>query len=429
MERLKVLISAYACSPYRGSEPGMGWGWVKALSEYHDLWVITETGETRADVEKELDTKPEIRKGIRFFYIARRHHRALAKVWPLSYYSFYKKWQKKAYRLARSLHEKIRFDLVHQLNMIGYREPGYLWKLDAPFVWGPVGGTANVPLRFASVMGVKESLYHLARNTINAYQLTHNRRVRTALARADGFVTATLGTRESFLRASGKDSVVISATGIKVNPNHFDRSGKYAPGRPLNLVYAGLHFSRKALPIALRALAILPPKCLWHLDILGKGPMTKSWRRLANKLGIEANCTWHGWLPKHDDVVDITSKADVFVFPSLQEGTPTVVLEALSRGLPVICFDRCGMGDVVNEDCGVKIPVTASKQAIYGFAEAIKRLTKNPDEVERLSLGAVKCARQYSWHTRVQEMLKVYPKAIEHWQKKRGCCVDVLEEI
>ena len=39
--RLKVLVGAYACSPSRGSEPGVGWGWVEAISKYHDLWVLT----------------------------------------------------------------------------------------------------------------------------------------------------------------------------------------------------------------------------------------------------------------------------------------------------------------------------------------------------------------------------------------------------
>ena len=40
------------------------------------------------------------------------------------------------------------FDLVHQVNFMTFREPGYLWTLDAPFVWGPWGGGAELPLAF-----------------------------------------------------------------------------------------------------------------------------------------------------------------------------------------------------------------------------------------------------------------------------------------
>ncbi|MBM9532177.1 hypothetical protein JWG42_18650, partial [Desulfoprunum benzoelyticum] len=56
--RLKVLISAYACSPYKGSEPGVGWGFVAELAKHHDLWVIVEEEKFRADIERYLDENP-----------------------------------------------------------------------------------------------------------------------------------------------------------------------------------------------------------------------------------------------------------------------------------------------------------------------------------------------------------------------------------
>jgi len=304
--------------------------------------------------------------------------------------------------------------------MIGYREPGFLWKLDAPFVWGPVGGTADVPLRFAPILGVRQSFYHLARNTVNAYQLRHDWRVQAALARADGFVTAASDTRGAFLRIAGKDSVLICATAIDTGGIAAESVPRYAPGRPLNLVWSGLHYSRKALPLALGALALLPAKLSWHLDIIGKGPMTSSWRRLAEKLGVDERCRWHGWLPEHSDVINIISKADVFVFPSLQEGSPTVVMEALSKGVPVICLDHCGMADVVTEDCGIKIPVSTPERVMRDIAAAIERLAGDPDEVRRLSRGALERARQYSWENCAREMLKVYERAIRHWEEKNS---------
>lgn len=48
--RLKVLISAYACNPYKGSELGVGWGWVNAIAEHHDLSVMVAEYH-RADIE------------------------------------------------------------------------------------------------------------------------------------------------------------------------------------------------------------------------------------------------------------------------------------------------------------------------------------------------------------------------------------------
>ena len=65
--KLKVLISAYACSPKLGSEPGMGWNWIVSLGEYCEVWVITE-GEFREDIELSLKSIPHA-QNIHFHYL------------------------------------------------------------------------------------------------------------------------------------------------------------------------------------------------------------------------------------------------------------------------------------------------------------------------------------------------------------------------
>ena len=105
-QRLKVLVGAYACSPSGGSEYGVGWGWVEAISKYHDLWVIT--GEQNKDeIEAELSRRPELRNSIRFHYIPRTRILWAEKVWPPAYLFTYKnQWQKAAYELGKRLHQE-----------------------------------------------------------------------------------------------------------------------------------------------------------------------------------------------------------------------------------------------------------------------------------------------------------------------------------
>lgn len=67
--RLKILISAYACSPYQGSEPGVGWGFVAELSRHHDLWVIVEEDFFREHIERFLCDNPASINNVKFFYI------------------------------------------------------------------------------------------------------------------------------------------------------------------------------------------------------------------------------------------------------------------------------------------------------------------------------------------------------------------------
>jgi len=143
---MKVLVSAYACSPYKGSEPGVSWGFVSALAKYHDLWVIVEEEKFHDGIERYLKENPEFSKSVRFFFLRKHRSRILRKLWPPSYYWYYQRWHKDAFKLAQQLHREVNFDLVHQLTMVGFREPGYLWKLGIPFVWGPVGGMGLFPV-------------------------------------------------------------------------------------------------------------------------------------------------------------------------------------------------------------------------------------------------------------------------------------------
>lgn len=70
--RLKVLVSAYACSPVRGSEPGMGWGFVSELSKFHELWVIVEKEKFQQEIESGLRQNPDMAKNVHFFFIQKR---------------------------------------------------------------------------------------------------------------------------------------------------------------------------------------------------------------------------------------------------------------------------------------------------------------------------------------------------------------------
>ncbi|WAC01154.1 hypothetical protein N7U66_13440 [Lacinutrix neustonica] len=123
---LHTLVSAFACGPHWGSEIGMGWNWVISTSNFCQLTVITELG-FKKDIEAVLPDL-EIKFPPKFYYIdiGARGRKLFWKQGAASFYSHYKRWQKKAYVLAKELLEKEDFDVIHQLNMIGYREPGYL---------------------------------------------------------------------------------------------------------------------------------------------------------------------------------------------------------------------------------------------------------------------------------------------------------------
>ncbi len=415
--RLNVLAVAAAVHPDRGSEPGMGWGWIRALAKRHDVWAIAGLrGNNRACVERELRKEPDLEEHLRLSWVPFDKPSPLTGRIPLLYYRHYHRWHENAFAAARNLAETVPFDVAHQVNMIGYREPGLLHQLDLPFVWGPIGGGGSMPLRFWPTLGVRGTLYYLAYNAANRWQMLTNRRVRTAAARADAIVAATSDMRHGIRSCWGRESEVVTETFPDENAFQHRRIHTRRDG-PLRIVWSGLHVPRKALPLLLHGLARVPGTRPVEVDILGDGPMREAWQKLAGHLGIDRRCRWHGWMDR-SRALDIMQRADVMAITSLRDATSSVLLEALSLGQPVICLDHCGFSDVVDESSGIKIPVTSPRKVAAEIGEAIRRLGREPGLLERLSAGAIRRGKELAWPARVEAMTRQYYQAIIRYQRK-----------
>ena len=155
-------------------------------------------------------------------------------------------------------------------------------------------------------------------------------------------------------------------------------------GEPLRLAWSGQHASGKALPLLFRALKDLPADVGWRLVIYGSGPKTEDWKRLANRLGVDRGCVWVGHIPREQAIAGLAD-AHLFVITSLKDLTSTVLLEALSQQVPVICPDHCGFSDVVNAECGIKLPIDTPEVFVTGLGDAITGLFR--DEARRRQLA------------------------------------------
>jgi glycosyltransferase involved in cell wall biosynthesis len=414
----KILVSAYACNPVRGSEEGVGWGWVTAMSRYHVLHVITAEFH-RDSIEAAVSEEPDSFRNIHFHYVAHKpwHYSISSRLWlfiessvlkPTMNYA-YRLWQRDAYVLAKELHNKHKFDLVHQLTYVGFRFPGHLWKLDIPFVWGPIGGIENTPWRFLPAMGAYGCIYYLGRNIINSLHRQFLRGPKMAFKKAHGsIISATEGIRGEINRWYGEDSEVICEIGppTTIGADYARRDSSEA----LRLSWSGQHLPGKALPLLLKALALLPAEIIWTLDILGAGPCTAGWKRLACELGLDERCVWHGWVARNTSV-EIIHQSHIFVITSLKDLTSTVLLEALSQGVPVICPDHCGFSNVVTDDCGIKILVKTPRQLVHDISVAIIKLAQDEVKRQRLARGAIERIKDFSWDKKAEKINSIYMRA------------------
>lgn len=414
-QRLKILISAYACGPKWGSEIGMGWNWVINLARHCDIAVLTEEG-FREDIEEALPLVGLQNKPV-FYYIdmGETGRKLFWKQGSIQFYYYYRKWQVKAYDQALNLLKENKFDVIHQLNMLGFREPGFLWKIKKiPIIWGPIGGFKLMPWRYLPSIGFKGGVFFLLKNFYNILQMHSKIRVRRAFSNFSSLIASTEETRQSIKKLYGRECIVINETGSQIRLN--SSKGGRNNDRTV-ILWCGLITGRKALPLALKALSKIQDGSRFEFHIIGDGPSRNYCMALAKKLKISKQCFWHG-LMTNLQVLSQMSNSDLLVFTSLVEGTPHVVLEALSCGLPVICHDTCGQGSVVNDQCGIKIPVISPRKSCDSFSAGINKLISDREMLNRLSEGALTRARDLSWENKAKQALTIYYEAISDFNNE-----------
>lgn len=408
---LKILINAYACSPGMGSEPGMAWNWVSNLAKFCELYIITE-GEFRDKIEEVVSTL-EQGKNMHFYYnpVSEEIRKMCWNQGDWRFYKYYREWQWKTYLMAKDICSKEKIDVLHQLNMIGFREPGYLWKLSkengVPFVWGPIGGLKQFPTAYLQGAGVKMKLFNRLKNILNIWQLKHDKRVNEAFRTAKLLVSSIPDSYHAIKKYKGKESIIIPETGCflseDIPTDRFDE--EY-----FHVMWVGKFDFRKQLPLALRAIAISDnPNIV--LDIYGSGSDENiaSVKNLIDSLGITDKVVWHGNQP-NDVVMNAMRKSQLFFFTSVSEDTSTVVLEAVSNRLPVLCFNACGMAAVIDDKVGRKVSLSNPIQSAKDFARLLNELEYDRTLLKRMSENCKQRQLDLSWEEKAKTMVKWYEK-------------------
>ena len=142
---MRILVSAYACSPGFGSEQGVGWNRALQLARFHEVWVVTRS-KNRAAIEAALAREP--RPNLHFLYQDLPRWARLWKKKRRGMHLYYYLWQMGAYWAGRRLHREVKLDQVHHVTFVNYWMPSFLALLPVPLVWGPVGGGETCPASF-----------------------------------------------------------------------------------------------------------------------------------------------------------------------------------------------------------------------------------------------------------------------------------------
>ena len=136
--------------------------------------------------------------------------------------------------------------------------------------------------------------------------------------------------------------------------------------------------------------------------ICGSGKLKYSLDKLIHKLHLEKQVTLLGF---RTDISDLCAIADVFIFPSIHEGLPVALMEAMAGRLPIIASDIRGNRDLIpNKNGGILLP----PKSILGFSSAIKFLINNRQLQEKMADYNYENIQKYSLNSTLKQMEKIY---------------------
>jgi glycosyltransferase involved in cell wall biosynthesis len=404
---VKVLLSAYACEPGKGSEPGVGWRWALEIARMgHDVWVLTRSNNEES-IENELAKMPPV-GNLHFLYYDLPEWARFWKKKNRGVHLYYLLWQWGAYRLACQVHARERFDKVHHITFGVIRLPSFMGNIGVPFVFGPLGGGETAPWAMRAGYGPRGWLRDVLRDVSNQ-MIRFDPLMRTTFRQAESIYVKTPESAH-FIPELYKGKVKCQLEIGIDSLGEEEASGKTrADKNPLRILYVGHFLYLKGMHLGLPAFKkLLSVSGDARLTLLGEGPDEQRWRKLAEALQIPPNVDWINWVPQKE-VAQLYQSHDVLLFPSLHDSSGNVILEAMACGLPVVCLDLGGPGEMVDDTCGFAVKTAGLDQenVIQKLADCLIELAEDSDLLGRLREGALKKVQEFSWQAQVSALYVV----------------------
>ena len=396
----RVLISAYACEPNKGSEPGVGWNWAKQIAKFSEVWVMTRAN-NREVIEEELNRYPS--PDLHFVYYDIPKYISFWKKKMRGFYAYYFLWQLGAFSVARKLHRLIGFDVVHQLTFGNLWLPNLMPCLDIPLIWGPIGGGEQIPGSFRKQYDLKARVRERLRDTVlNVLKIDIF--FLYAVKRSSVIIAKTKETANR-IRGSNRKKVVVM-TDVAVSPRDIQLLNNAS--NSLTITAVGNLVAWRGFDLLIKAFLRVRDKRNIKLLIVGEGNYRRKLEEMVKKLNLSDYVIFTGKV-RQTEYLEYLAGSTIYVNSSLKEGGVTALFDALSLGLPVICFDVAGSPEIVTGECGFKLKLINPEQTITDLTYALSRLAH--DTALRIKMGKEgrrRVLEDCTWEKKGKIIRKIY---------------------
>lgn len=391
-----ILVSAYACEPYKGSEQAVGWNIVLELSKKNIVHVITRAN-NQQPIGKFLKEKSN--SNLKFHYYDTPKIFLLLKNKEKGVYLYYILWQIGIISLASKLKKEHHFDYSIHLTFGNVWLPTFLPFINIPFIYGPLGGGEGIPDSFINSLPLKQRIIQRLRKLLKAtiyinpffvYPASKSRAILCRTRDTADLFHKKYQSRICLLKDGAIESEVFKYHARVTNPD------------TIRIISTSRLIGFKNVSSIVEALKYIP--CSYNIEciIIGSGPEKTKIKDLSEN--IPHNVVFKEGLSRND-VLQELSESDIFISPSLRDACNLSLLEAMAVGLPVICLNWSGMAISTDDSCAIRLPVTNPEQMPKDMAKAIIRLIENPELRKQMGdAGRKRIMEVFNWEAKGEFM-------------------------
>lgn len=303
--------------------------------------------------------------------------------------------------LARKVIKEKNINIIHEPSPVSPKQPSFMFGLGVPVVIGPMNGGMSFPVAFEFMAPKMEQyMYGFFRFFSSVFNLLIPGKFfanillvankRTALA----LPIFRLGEVKELV-----ENGVMSTIDQK----------KKKPSKFINVLFVGRLIDFKSVDIVIEAINKIKITNI-RLNIVGDGPQRTDLETQAAKCGEKV--VFYGQVP-YSEVNRHYDEADIFVLPSVRECGGAVVLEAMSRGLPVIVTNWGGPSDYVTAETGILIDPLSREYMVEQFSKHISTLANNIHLREKLGAAAIlHVKKNFLWEDKINKVIDIYQSLV-----------------
>ena len=317
---------------------------------------------------------------------------------PLIFFYCLGTWRKKVNKKIKGITNKKNIKIIHYLNPISARANSIINDKNIKIIWGPTGGLRDIPLGYLSSLSFPYNIIELYRNISNFYYRKISWKFKKNVSNASLISLFDKSEKKFF------NSEVIINSETACDPQEIDFLLR--KNKTITIGYAGQITDRKQVDIIAKALKNLDKVEGFSVKIAGEGPLAKSLIDEFNKLNL-CSFDYLGWQDSNQ-MKNFFNTIDLLILPSLREGTPNVVLEALSNGVPVIAHKIGGIENFLDEDNSFLIKLINKEQSILYLTQILDSIKNDPSLLFKKQAFALNTAKLKNWENKTKEWIDVY---------------------